>query len=168
MNILESICSTAGGGVVQQVAEQFGIDPKKAASTVSTLLPALASGMKEKLASGDTTIPNLINSGNLQQYCDNPSTLSSQEAVDQGNTLLTAIFGRGDLSNMISMVAEKVDINSSVISRMLPIVATLFGALLAKGSAGGGSLADTVGQIAHAGQGGLAGAVRSLTSKVFG
>jgi hypothetical protein len=53
MNVLETILSAGGGGVVKQLAGQFGITPDQVTSSVSAIVPALANGAKEKLASGD-------------------------------------------------------------------------------------------------------------------
>jgi hypothetical protein len=170
MSVLDTVLSAAGGsGTVNQLAEQFGIDPKQTMSAVTTLLPALAGGMKEKMAAGDTSgLSDVITKGHLTQYADDPSSLSSPEAIDQGNSILRKIFGSGDTGNLISMVAEKVGISHGVIEKMLPIVATLFGAILAKKHEAGGKLTDTLDHFAHTGHGGFAGAVKSFTSKMFG
>lgn len=169
MNILETMLSAGGGGIVQQLASQFGIDAKQATAATSALLPALAGGLKEKMESGDASeITKLISSGNLTQFADNPSSLGTQAALDQGNTLLSRIFGSGDTSNLVSMVAEKVGLSSGIIRTMLPIAATLLGGLLSKKAATGGNLTDTIGQLAGVGHSGLMDAVKGLASRVLG
>ena len=55
MNILETMLSAGDSGVVKQLASQFGVNSEQATSVVSTLLPALAGGLKEKIAHGDTS-----------------------------------------------------------------------------------------------------------------
>jgi hypothetical protein len=161
--------SAGGGGFVQQLASQFGIDAKQATAATSTLLPALAGGLKEKMESGDPSdITKLISSGNLTQFVENPASLGTQAALDQGNTLLSSIFGSGDTSNLVSMVAEKVGLSSGLIRTMLPICATLLGGILSKKAATGGNLTDTIGQMAGAGHSGLMDAVRGLASRMLG
>jgi hypothetical protein len=165
MNILETLLSGGGGGIVNQLASQFGISPSQATAATSALLPALAGGMQESLASGDPSgIKDLIGSGKLTQFADNSDSLASPAALDQGRSLLTKIFGSGDTGNMISMVAEKVGLGSGVIHSMLPIAATLLGGFLSKKAAAGGDLTDTLGQLASAGHSGFMDTVRGLVS----
>jgi hypothetical protein len=170
VSILDSLLSAGDGSVVKQLTSQFGINADQAGSVVSTLLPALAGGLKEKLASGQgSSITDLISGGTLSKYADNPASLTGPAAVEQGKSLLSGIFGGGDLTNMVSMVAEKVGISSSVVTTMLPIVATLFGSFLSKSTADGKtSLTDVVGQLADAGQGGIFAAVKSFAAKLMG
>jgi hypothetical protein len=165
MNILETMLSGGGGGIVNQLASQFGISPAQATSATSALLPVLAGGLQERLASGDASgITDLIGSGKLTQFADNSDSLASPAALDQGKTLLSKIFGSIDTGNMVSMVAEKVGLSSGVINSMLPISATLLGGFLSKKVTAGGSLTDTVGQLASAGHSGLMDTVRGLVS----
>jgi hypothetical protein len=161
--------STGGGGIVKQLASQFGIDAKQATAATSALLPALAGGLKEKIDSGEgSEITKLISGGNLTQFVDNPAGLGTQAALDQGNGLLSTIFGSGDTSNLVSLVAEKVGLSSGLIHTMLPIAATLLGGLLSKKAATGGNLTDTIGQLAGVGHSGLMDAVKGLASRMLG
>lgn len=170
MNILETLLSAGDGGVVKQLAGQFGITPDQTTSAVSALLPALAGGLKEKLASGQASgLSDLIAGGTLSKFADDPASLGSPAALQQGTSLLSSIFGSGDLSNLASMVGEKSGVSSSIISSLLPIAATLLGGFLSKSTAGGqGNLVDTLGDLSNVGQEGILGAVKSLAAKLFG
>jgi hypothetical protein len=168
MNILQTMLSAGDGEIIQQVARQFGIEPAKATAALSALLPALASGLKEKLESGASPeITRMLSSGNLGQFVENPRNLGSPAALNQGRTLLAAIFGTEDTSHLVSMVAEKVGLGSSVIASILPIAATLLGGFLSKDAAAGGNLPDTLDHIASAGHSGLLDAVRGLASRIL-
>jgi hypothetical protein len=168
MNLLESMLSAGDGGVVKQLAGQFGIDSEQATSIVSTLLPALAGGLKERLGQGNTSgLLSLIGGGNLTRFADNPSSLATPAAVEQGKSLVSAIFGSADLTNLVSTVAEKVGVSSSVVTSILPIAATLLGGLLSKSTSGGSSLTDVLDQVAGAGHSGILDAVKSLAAKLF-
>jgi hypothetical protein len=169
MNILETMLSAGGGGIASQLASQFGISRDQAAAASSALLPALAGGLKEKLASGDPSgITDLISSGKLTQFADNSASLASPGALAQGITLLSKIFGSADTSDLVSMVADKVGLGSGVIRSMLPIAATALGGFLSKKTAAGGNLADTVGQLASVGHSGLLDTVKGLASHMLG
>jgi hypothetical protein len=167
MNILENLLSTEGSGIVSQLANQFGISSEQATSAVSSLLPALAGGMKEMLASNQGSgLSDLIGGGSLSKFTD-AASLATPAAREQGNALLTSIFGSGDLSKMVSMVAEKAGVDGSVITRMLPVAMTALGAFLSKRAAGGENLVDTVDSLASVGHEGILGAIKSLTAKIF-
>src|SRR6516164_3169664 len=167
VNIIENLLSTESSGIVTQLANQFGITSEQATSAASALLPALAGGVKEKLASNEgSSLSGLISGGSLSKFTDSTS-LTTPAALEQGKTLLTSIFGSGDLSNIVSMVAEKAGVDGSVITRMLPIAMTALGAFLSKRAAGGENLVDTVDSLASVGHEGILGAIKSLTAKIF-
>ncbi len=158
MNVLDSALSAGSAGVVEQLASQFHINPDQASSAISALLPAIAGGLKEKLATGGgSTLSSLITGGSLSKF------------AAQGNSILNQIFGGADLSNLASTVAQKVGIPSSVISAMLPIATALLGGILSKSAAGGqGNLTEILGSIAGSGHSGIMGAIKGLASKVLG
>jgi hypothetical protein len=168
MNLLETMLSAGDGSIVKQLAGQFGINSAQATSLVSTLLPALAGGLKERLGQGDSSgLLGLIGGGNLTKFADNPSSLATPGALEQGKSLVSSIFGSADLTHFVSTVAEKAGVSSSVVTSMLPIAATLLGGLLSKSTTGGSSLTDAVDQVASAGHSGILGAVKSIAAKVF-
>ena len=170
MNLLDSVLSAGDGGVIKQLAGQFGIKTDQTKTAVSALIPALAAGLKEKLTSDpESALSNLITDGSLSRFADDPASLSSPSAAIQGNSILNQIFGGGDLTNIASTVAEKVGVPSSVVTRMLPIATALLGGILARSTAGGqGNLSEILGALATGGHGGLMGAVKGLASKVLG
>jgi len=170
MTILDSILSVGDGGIVKQLAGRFGITPAQATSATSALLPAIAAGTQEKLASGGaTTFWDLIRSGSLTKFATDPASLGTPEALNQGKSLLNQIFGSGDLSSIASAAAEKAGISSSVVTRMLPIAATMLGAFLSTSAADGeDDLTKRLGAIAGAGHSGVLNAVKGLAAKVLG
>lgn len=89
-----------GGAAVKQIATQFGIGTDQAVSAASVLLPALAGGLQEKIATGKgSEISDLLSSGSLTRFVQSPSSLASPAAVELGNSLVSAIFGPGDPVN---------------------------------------------------------------------
>jgi hypothetical protein len=170
MNVLDSVLSVGNAGMVEQLASQFGINADQACSAVSALLPAIAGGLKAKLATGGgSALSDLIRGGSLSKFADNPASLASPGALTQGNSMLSQIFGGADLANIASTVAQKVGISSSVITAMLPIATVLLGGLLSKSTVGGqGNLTEILGELAGGGHGGVMGAIKGFASKVFG
>ena len=121
MNILENVLSADKGGVVRQLANQFGITAEQATSTISALLQTIAGGLKEKLNSGGgPALSNLASSGSLSKFADNPASLASPAALTQGNSILHQLFGDGDLTNIATTIAQKVGISSQCRHRHAP------------------------------------------------
>lgn len=83
MSLLDSLLSNGAGGIVMQLASQFGVTGDQAKSAVSMLVPALAGGLKEKLANDQAApaITQLIAGGGLSGFADNPASLSGAEAT---------------------------------------------------------------------------------------
>jgi len=67
MSLFDSLLSASSGGIVTQLAKQFGITGDQAKSAISTMVPALAGGLKEKLADSQasSSISQLLLGGGL-------------------------------------------------------------------------------------------------------
>jgi hypothetical protein len=172
MNVIESMLSSGNGAAVQQLGSQFGLDSSKVSSVLSAVAPVLAHGLKEKL-SADPTGGGLLSSltnGSLAKYADDPSTLSSPEAVQQGQSILGSLFGGGSaLENVISAVAGKSGVSSGVIQSMLPVLASLVMGFLSKQAAGGNTsqLMNSLNALSgeHAG---FLSSLKTAAGKIFG
>ena len=172
MSLIENLISAGDGSVLKQLAGQFGLNSDQVSSAVSTIVPALAGGLKEKLGAGGSSadaLTNLISGGSLTNFLDNPAGLGSPSAVEAGNSLLGQIFGGGSLGNLTSMIGEKTGISSDVIAKMLPVVMTLVGGFLSKNSTPGAGtdLSSMLGALTGD-SAGVMGAVKSLAAKIFG
>jgi hypothetical protein len=168
MKALHAMLSAGGGEVVNEIADRFGLSLEQAATALGALLPAVAGGIKERLATGDTSgISGLIGGGRFTEFVQDPSSLSTQTAVEQGNRLLDRIFGSENTGHLIAIAADKLGISREVIGRMLPVIASVLAAFLAEKAAAGESLQEMACAISGAGHG-IAGAARTSTSKVFG
>jgi hypothetical protein len=170
MSLIDNLLSSGGSQVVSQFASHFGVTADQATSALSTLVPALAGGLQEKLAANEgapSDLSKMIMGGNLSSFAEDPASLTSQGAVEQGNSLLHQIFGGADLSHLASMAAEKTGISSSIVSNMLPVIMAALGGFLSKKVAGGEtSLNDALGAIT--GGGGILGALKSFAHKITG
>ena len=74
------------------------------------------------------------------RYLDNPDLLGRKETVDDGNSILGHIFGNKDVSRHVAKeAAKKTGLGSSLLKKMLPVVATMVMASLGKNMFGGGN-----------------------------
>ena len=170
MSLLDNLMSSMGPGVVQQLSKQFGIDGDQASSALTTLIPFLAGGLKDKMAGGGGAgLLEMVTGNGFQQFANDPASLSSPAAVQQGASLLSQIFGGNALSDITTQIAEKTGLGGPIVRTMLPVVASLFMGYLSKNSAGNSSNAmDMLTSLAEPDSGGVVGAIKNLASKVFG
>ena len=141
MDLLKTILESQGGGV-KQLANQFGLDSSQANSALAQLIPALAGGVKKNVQQGGLeSLISALNSGNHSQYLDNPSQLESASTVSDGNAILGHLLGSKDVSRQVAgHAAKNTGIDSSILKKMLPIVATMVMGGMSKQSGSGGAL----------------------------
>ena len=152
-----------GSGAVQQIATQFGLTPEQAQSAVGVLLPAVTAGLQQETATkGDAGLAAALTAGNHEAYLENPMSLGAPATTLEGNAILGHIFGNKETSREVATnAAQKTGIDPAILKKMLPIVATLAMAALARKSkhAGAG------GQPSTGAGGGLAGMLGSLLDR---
>ncbi len=147
MSLLKTILEAQGGASVGQLAKQFGLDSSQTNSALAQLIPALAGGLKNNVNQGGLgSLISALNKGNHQQYLDNPSQLANQETALDGNAILGHLFGSKEVSREVAgRASNSTGIDSSLLKKMLPIVATMVMGGLSKQSSAGGNLAQLLG-----------------------
>lgn len=158
MGLADMLLSAHGGDATTLLAQRFGISPEQAASAVSALAPALASGLQQNAASADGvgSLLGALLGGQHQQYVDNAATLSSQDTVADGNAILGHLLGSKDVSRQVAgQAADQTGLGAGLLKQMLPVVAAMTMGVLSKQTGG------QPGAQAQAG-GGMLGAIGSL------
>ena len=128
MQILDTILNAQNGGMVRQVARQFGINENQANAAIRTLLPALTTGIRQNVSQpgGLESLLGALGSGNHERYLEDDSLVSRDETVREGNGILGHILGSKDVSRQVaSRASEHTGIGSDVLKQMLPVVATM-------------------------------------------
>lgn len=138
MNILETILKSAGGGAVDTIAKNFGLNGSQVTDVMGQLVPALTRGM-QKNTQADGGLDGFIaamKSGNHGRYLDQPAEALQANNVDDGNKILGHLFGDKQVSREVaSRAAGKTGVDSSIIKKMLPVLASLAMGAMSKGSA---------------------------------
>ena len=148
MNLLETILQAQNGGAVSQLANQFGLDQGQTNSALAQLIPALASGMKNNVSQqgGLDSLLSALNSGNHDRYLDDVSQLGQQTTVSDGNAILGHLLGNKQVSREVAgRASQNTGIDSSILKKMLPIVATMVMGSMSKQSGAGGMLGSLLG-----------------------
>ena len=136
MDILEAIRGAQGGGAVQQLGQQFGLNNDQVSSALSALVPALAAGFHNNMSSpqGLDGLLGALGGGQHQRYVDDANALTHPDTIDDGNGILGHIFGTKDVSRQVaSQAASQSGIGADVLKGMLPVVAAMMMGTMSKG-----------------------------------
>jgi len=135
MDILDLIRSAQGGGAVQQLGQQFGLDEAQVSSALAALVPALAAGVQNNASSpqGLDSLIGALSGGQHQRYVEDVGTLEQADTVADGNGILGHIFGSRDVSRQVaSHAASQTGIGEGVLKAMLPVVAAMMMGAMSK------------------------------------
>jgi len=102
--LLEMILKSQNGGLVKQIGKQHGLEPTQAFDAIRNLLPSLTKGMNQNIQKdgGLGGLLDALNKGNHQKYIEDPTQITSQQAIDDGNSILGHILGSKDRSREVA------------------------------------------------------------------
>jgi hypothetical protein len=174
MNLLETLLTENGGGVVREIARNLQLPEDSTRSAIEQLTPALSRGISQnaRKTGGLESLFGALQSGGHERYAKDPSLLADPGVVSDGNAILGHILGSKDVSrNVAGRAAQETGLDASILKKMLPMVAAAaMGTLGQQSSGGGGILGQLAGSVLGGGfqQGatqssaGMAGALESF------
>ncbi len=139
MNILDLILSAENKPALDELSRQFDLSETQTRQAVEGLIPALSKGMSNNTASepGMDDLLDALRTGEHGKYMDKPAVL--KEATDDGNGILGHLFGSKEVSREVAnRVSTQSGISSTILKKMLPIVASLVMGAVSKKVLGGG------------------------------
>lgn len=142
MNISDILLGNQNTGVISEIAHKFDLSEEQARDAVGSLIPALNRGLQHRSNNeiGVNDILDALGKGGHTKYLDEPEILTKKETTADGKSILGHIFGSKDVSrNVAKDAANKTGLASSIMKKMLPIVASMVMASLSKKVFGGGS-----------------------------
>ncbi len=128
MNLLDMIMKAQGGKAPQNMGSQFGLNAKQSQGAVAALLPAISSALKQNTKSpqGLQSLLGALQGGQHQQFLDSSEMYAKPEARQQGNAILGHLFGSKEVSRAVAgHAAKQSGIDTGVLKKMLPMVATM-------------------------------------------
>ena len=145
MNINEILAQTGG---LQAMARELGISETDAANGAAALAPAILGGFKKQAQGQPDGLAGL--GGLLGQLGGDgllADVLSPQPTnVGRGNDVLGQLFGSADVSRTVAQHASsQTGLDSSVLEKMLPIVAMMVTGYLSKQQQGSAAAAGASG-----------------------
>ena len=145
MNLLDMILSAQNGGMVDQLAKNFGLGSSDAKKAIGQLLPSLSRGIQKNVSQpgGLDSLLAALQKGNHNKYIDNPDTLNSRDTVADGNNILRHILGSKDVSrNVAGHASAETGLDAGILKKMLPLIASMAMGAMSKQASGGGSLSQ--------------------------
>lgn len=142
MNITDLLFEKSNSHAISEFANNFGVDDSQAKDAISSLAKSLSLGLgqRTKDEGGLGNLFDALNKGNHSRYLDDPSILGRQETAKDGNDILGHIFGKKDVSRHVAKrAAKETGLSSTLMKKMLPIVASMVMASLGKKMFGGSS-----------------------------
>jgi hypothetical protein len=122
-------------GGLQSMARELGVSETQAASGAEALVPAILGGFKKQVQSQPAGLEGLggligqLGGGDLLD-----DVLAPQPThVDRGNDILGQIFGSKDVSRTVAQnAASQTGLDTSLLKKMLPMLAMLVAGYMAK------------------------------------
>jgi len=146
-NILDVLFADENKAALDEVQNNFNLSEAETRAAVEGLIPALSRGLQKNTQEtpGMDDLLEALRTGSHKQYMEKPGTLGSTETVKDGNDILGHIFGDKKVSREVANRASKQSgLSSTLLKKMLPVVASLvMGALSKKVLGGGGGGATT-------------------------
>ena len=133
----------------KQLSNNSGLDTNNTVTALAKLLGGLNQGIQHNTAQsgGMESLLRALQGGNHQRYLQDRETAFSNSARQDGNSILGHILGSKDASRSLAGRVEKeTGISSSILKKMLPVVASLaMGALSKQSHSQGGALSQLLG-----------------------
>lgn len=146
MNLVELLLGDDNKQAISELSRNFDLNEDQTRSAVKELIPALTRGMQKNTNDkpGLDDLLDALESGKHGNYIDKPTSLGQDTTRNDGNDILGHIFGNKKVSrDVASRASERSGISSTILKKMLPIVATLVMGQLSKKVLGGGNTSNT-------------------------
>ncbi len=140
MDLMDLLDAAGGGNSVGQLGKAVGLGSSDTSSLVKALAPALMRGIQKNTADDDglAGLRRALETGGHDKYIDNPGLMAEDNTRTDGNNILGHIFGSKDVSrNVAAAASRETGIDSGLIKKALPLLASLaMGAMNKKSAAG--------------------------------
>jgi hypothetical protein len=131
--IMEMVNSDLGKQIIGSISEKTGVNASEASTVVANGLPALLAAMQNNLSGdGASGLLNAITSGKHNgAILDNVSGFLNGNDFTDGSKILGHVLGDKQ-ENMVQGLSSKTGVDSSIIAKILPMLAPLVMGYLGK------------------------------------
>ncbi len=148
MRILDFLTGPQGQAAIDTLAKTFNIPPAQVKEALAAIVPEFAHAIERQTLNrgGVADIVSSLGRVNTSRSLDQTAEKASAGANDTGIDVLEQLFGTKDKSRSVAArVARETGISGDIIKQMLPSVAAMTMAALAKGSRS--SIQDVIGKV---------------------
>lgn len=138
-SLFEMLTSAQNGQAINQMARQFGLSQQQAQDAMEALLPAFSQGLKRNASTPNDlgSFLNALASGQHAKYFEDATKAFSPAGMQEGNGILSHLFGSKDLSRAVAAQASQATgIGQNILQQMLPALASMIMGGLFKQSTG--------------------------------
>ncbi len=141
MGLIDILLDSSRGELVDKVAKETGSDPDRAKDLLATLGSAMLGQIKGRIERPDidsSDLEKLIQESKYAQMVEKPEIrLEDLQRRKEGDEILSHITGSKEVSREVAAhVAEKTGFDTSIIKKLLPMIAPLIIGSLGKGMLG--------------------------------
>lgn len=144
-NILDVLLAEENKTALEEVQKNFNLSEKETRIAVEELIPALSRGLQKNTqeAPGMDDLLEALRTGSHSRYVEKPGSLGAPDTIKDGNDILGHIFGNKQVSREVAnRASKKSGLSSSLLKKMLPVVATMVMGALSKKVIGTGAPAS--------------------------
>jgi hypothetical protein len=125
-NLFDMIRAAQGGAGVENLAQQYGLQPNQVQNALEALLPAFSMGL-EKQAQNPAAMFDMFGKAAQGPFANMfEQGAAPEEAKAAGNDILGSLFGSKDMSRALADQASAASgISSTILKAMLPAIASL-------------------------------------------
>lgn len=129
-NLFDLLRTAQNGHAIDNLARQFELSRQQAQAAVEALLPAFSLGLKRQVESArvEAPPPTFFGLAGLPQIdaFQNAALAFTQQAIQQGNAVLGALFGSSDRTgDLARQAAMQSGVAAPVLAAMLPALASI-------------------------------------------
>lgn len=153
-NLLDVLFADDNKAVIDEVQKNFNLSEQETRAAVEELIPALSRGLQKNTQAtpGMDDLLEALRTGKHERYMEKPGSLGRPETIKEGNDILGHIFGSKEVSREVATRASgRSGLSSSLLKKMLPVVASLVMGALSKKVLGGSNRSTST----RANEGGL-------------
>ncbi|MFK5980333.1 MAG: DUF937 domain-containing protein [Rhizobiaceae bacterium] len=148
LTLFEMMQNAQSGELHQNLSRQFKLTQEQTEKALEALLPAFSQGLKRNTAdpAGFASFMQALSGGQHSQYMDNPAQAFSPAGMQEGNAILSHLFGNKDVSRAVASQAAQVSgVGESILKQMLPALAPMILGGLSKQMRAGNSMTSNPG-----------------------
>ncbi|WP_460449214.1 DUF937 domain-containing protein [Alsobacter sp. SYSU BS001988] len=128
INLFEMMQNAQGGQAVDNLARQFGLTANQSEAAVDALLPAFTIALRRQLKNPQAwpLLMAALSVPPAPTSAATPFTPFTPQGAQQGEAVLGALFGSGDLGRQVAaQAAAATGMSASVMQQMLPAMAAM-------------------------------------------